>query len=536
VSEELDAERDEIVEEVTRYIEYWHSPKLPEDEHFVLRFKHQPGIGKTVSVLNSCIDHAERFVFLGAMHEVVAENLKVPILHMEGRTRVCQNERMAELERNYCIPLSQGICKQYCDQYPCIYYQKLNEWRRGWSWVGVHHHLGNLFQEYVQSDHFKDLDVLLLDENFYSALKTDHFFYPRAVEWNIEVSESLGADTNLLECFIDLGSQNYGMKKMMDIRKSSKKWDSEIGGLVQTEILRKYLEGERIMPSYISILNAMVTHLESKKFKLEELEKMIVTKQLMTQVSWFNPHWVQIEKPIIVMDATTDNIFLSNIFKKHVQIVEDVIVGEKGNLVFQISDRTYSMSSLDANQGNLLKKVFGYIEKIAKKHDKILVVGRKKYADRIASLDLKNVSYAWYEGLRGTNEYIDYDAVVLMGGCFPNPKVVERDTLLLNMNEEVITRVRREDEMVQAFHRIRPLLNTEKVGYIFSNIDIGVKTIPINRNDLDFLLSGKSKELFDLGLPKKRLAQGLLKGEKLSSKLVEVVIEDEKIIKYLCSE
>ena len=216
------------------------------------------------------------------------------------------------------------------------------------------------------------------------------------------------------------------------------------------------------------------------------------------------------EIPIICLDATADlHEYKRLIDREFIHIHRRV---KMKNPIYQLIDGEYPMQSImpDNDRSRRTRmKLLRFTKAIIEKGEKTLVVSTMQFHNIHLVKYLKNARLkkgyvtGYYRNLRGTNEYIDCDQIVLIGVANPNPEElhikeqarrVQEDYLSNKTTKEFqpygggklkrktrfyedermneILRQHRENEMIQAVNRIRPLLYPDKKIWILSAIPL----------------------------------------------------------------
>ena len=224
--------------------------------------------------------------------------------------------------------------------------------------------------------------------------------------------------------------------------------------------------------------------------------------------------------PIVFLDATADLSAYKRIFDRDfIHFFRQV---KLENPVYQLIDGEYpNISIMPDNERcrSARMKLLRFTKAIIEKGQKTLVVSTMPFHNKYLVKHLRNARLSkdyvtgYYRNLRGTNDYADCDQIVLIGVANPNTedlhireqaRRVDEDYLSDRTKKEyqqypgsmikrkswfyedermnAIIRQYREDEMVQAIYRIRPLQSPEKNIWILSAIQLPLPTTPISLN------------------------------------------------------
>jgi len=248
---------------------------------------------------------------------------------------------------------------------------------------------------------------------------------------------------------------------------------------------------------------------------------------------------------MIILDATTPPEIYDKLTDKAVDYVSSDIYPDVN--VYQLTTAKYCMSTLDSrdekNQYKTRNMLFHFVEGICRKHagEKVLVVCRKKYEkllkEYLSEERIDNFATNHYGGLRGSNEYMDYDVCVLMGGCYHNKTALERDSIVMGISKEELEELYQKNEMIQCLHRIRPILRGGKTWYILSNEELEFsfpkeRVKKLNKRSFEKMLFGDTRN--------KRIRRDILdltKDNELSRiEIIKKVKGDMHIINSLINE
>ena len=222
--------------------------------------------------------------------------------------------------------------------------------------------------------------------------------------------------------------------------------------------------------------------------------------------------------PILLLDAHGDADLLSRLLERKVDAWKTKLGHE--TKITQIVDGSYGITSLWNSKTNepksTLKRLLNRVVLPSAKQnpENTLIVSWKKVADylrkqQVAGKISKAVAIEHYGNLEGTNDYEDRQKLILLGTPQAAPGDLEQMSHALFQNDEepismdrhdefekyaykdcegkgyevnvkryqdprveLLAKQYREDEIVQAAHRIRPLLNPDREIYLLTNLPI----------------------------------------------------------------
>ena len=226
------------------------------------------------------------------------------------------------------------------------------------------------------------------------------------------------------------------------------------------------------------------------------------------------------DNPIIFLDATADlSAYKRLLDREFIHFHRQL---KMLNPVYQLIDGEYPMLSImpdNERSQRTRMKLLRFTKAIIEKGEKTLVVSTMQFHNKYLANHLKNARLSkkyvtgYYRNLRGSNEYMDCDQIVLIGVANPNTEElhikeqarrVEEDYLSNKTTKDhqqypgskikrkswfyedqrmnAIIRQNREYEMVQAIYRIRPLLFPARKIWILSAIQLPLSTTPVGLN------------------------------------------------------
>jgi hypothetical protein len=283
---------------------------------------------------------------------------------------------------------------------------------------------------------------------------------------------------------------------------------------------------------------------------------------------------------IWILDASTHPSFYRNIYKKRLYQIGDSSRVKNNFLVIQSSENKYginrlmkvereSSKSIKYKPTKDFKDIYSITRKIVRKYSdkKILICCRRSRGilqtihrglkktfpdkkifvhqrssqkvddDEVGSSD---VSIDYYP-LRGINSYRNYDICILFGGAFPNPNETKRLSVISGINKDVIIKTQREDEMNQAWGRIRP--KSDSIIFVLCNLDLGftstTKTAYMTNSEIhDFIDNGFfiNRNMLSEFIQKKSFVHGIVNNDDLEKKgysnipFIENYIKEGKVI------
>lgn len=498
-----------------------------------LHLNYFPGAGKTHLVIRTLYDKFQSFIYLSPYHSLAEEQLKKfvflkDIEHIKSRRLLCQNDKYKELpEKNISISIMCEECpfnpynkKSYLSRiHPCEYYRRLITIKQNpQPWFGVHHHLGGLVQDYVNS--FKGgTSVVVIDENPIGNIKTNininynilmknlHFFYKlkksKEKELLLYLINNLKNIVTTTTEEVESGKKLINYRKLFDsiLRKlpkikmsNLKELDLEFQVILAEQFFKNKDRCPRnIISSLISFLIEVYEFMIKEKDPFDFFQNTIsIYKNKFSEDHYANLLFYNLDKlkiedgvKVIFLDATTSPSFYEHIIgEKILSSSKDVSLDSS---IYQLNSGNYPMKSLDWKQkGSEICKTKEDLKEILKlickkhKDTKVLVICRKKYEEELKKVS-KNISTTHYP-ISGSNIWEKETVVVLFGCPEFSSTYIERTSSLLQIPEEEIRSLGRESLMIQGIHRIRPVLSIDlKYIYILSKVDLNI----INVRKLD---------------------------------------------------
>ena len=487
-----------------------------------------PGSGKTYTTVNTLIDDGFIFVYSAPTHKLGEESVARPydILQMKSRRHFCTNANLVELSR---LGINSSlVCDTFCNEKDvCEYYLRIRElFSFPQSWVGVHHHLNNLVPSYLR-EHNDCNDCVVIDEEFLQSLYVNFTIGQRLLSWTVgflnRVDECPESELVLwilkeLVFAIQTGRSrdiDYDQIKsdIIDYGDRFRFRDmDEFLNIVDRELIGMFLKGKRIYRNIIRPLFEMAKdyyHNREKPGYLESMINLIYSKRTDRFLIFFHRYDLNSVRfdtqKIIVLDATTPVEIYERVFNRPIQTIQYGSVDSAKTYQFSgfPTRNRYPMSSLVRfrEEGNTYTGAFHRLlnitRGIVKKHknDNILIVSRKKHNiketiyDELVNdghscqiVDLKTpwdetsrVAVGHFGGLRGQNDFQNFNVAVIFGAPFPHPDYVRRQSVLLGIGEERLTELNREMEIVQDLYRIRPHGKDDPHFYVLTSVDIGMK-------------------------------------------------------------
>ena len=145
---------------------------------------------------------------------------------------------------------------------------------------------------------------------------------------------------------------------------------------------------------------------------------------------------------LLVLDGTASPEIL-RAFIPDLEVSEEIRV-ERNALVVQVTDRTFYRGSLvksaPSYSPDLWKEVCGFIERTAQTSSRTLVVTNKRVRRQLTGEDAERLpisgkfgdaDIAHFGNLRGSNEFKDHDAVIILGRDEPNVEAAEQSAMAI---------------------------------------------------------------------------------------------------------
>ena len=224
--------------------------------------------------------------------------------------------------------------------------------------------------------------------------------------------------------------------------------------------------------------------------------------------------------PLIFLDATADLSAYRRIFDREFIHYHRQVKLE--NPVYQLIDGEYPLASIMPDNESCRSarmKLLRFTKAIIEKGEKTLVVSPMPFHNKYLIKYLRNARpgkkyvTGYYRNLRGSNDFMDCDQIVLIGVANPNTeelhireqarrvdedylsdktkkdyqqypgsKIKRKSWIYEDQRMNAIIRQYREDEMVQSIYRIRPLQSPAKKIWILSAIQLPLPTTPVSLN------------------------------------------------------
>ena len=248
------------------------------------------------------------------------------------------------------------------------------------------------------------------------------------------------------------------------------------------------------------------------------------------------------DNPVIFLDATADlSSYKRLLDREFIHIYRQV---KMLNPVYQLINGEYPMLSIVPDNDRCRRtrmKLLRFTKAIIERGEKTLVVSTMQFHNRHLVDYLKNARLSkkyvtgYYRNLRGSNEYLDCNQIVLIGVANPNSEELHIREQARRASEDYLSdkttkdyqqfpgsmikrkswfyedermndiiRQHREYEMVQAINRIRPLLFPERKIWILSAIQLPLSTTPVslNSDELAMMLGMKLRTRGELNRAK----------------------------------
>lgn len=508
---------------------------LKSDDKY-LHLNYFPSAGKSHLALRVLYDYGLFYIYLTPYHNLAEEQKKKFVFlenieHIEGRKRLCKNEKYKNLyKKNISISIMCKNCpynpynkdtKTYLGRtHPCEYYKRLDSiFKLPDTWFGVHHHLGGLVQDYIKKINGKKgkdkvkISVVIIDENPLGSIKTeikiDYSLLMKNVKFFSKLKKSKEKELLLYLMYslkniitttteeIESGRHLIFYKKLHNsILKTFPKIKIEnlkdLDLKFQEILAEQYFIKQKdcpknIISSLIYFLIEMYNHISEMKDSFTFFKKSIniiqpknPEKSQYVKLIFHNLNRLKIEGDVkvIFLDATTPPSFYE-------KLIGEKIVSSSKNVslessIYQLTSGRYPMTSIDWTRKidgvqvikNYLKEI---LRLICEKHKDtyVLVICRKKYEEELRKIS-KNIETAHYP-ISGMNKWEKGTVVVLFGCPEYSRNHIETTAGLLQIPKEEIRYLGRESLMIQGIHRIRPILSTRlKYIYILSKVDLDI--------------------------------------------------------------
>jgi len=492
----------------------------------ILFFHTFPGSGKTFTTTKFMQENEFLVIYTFPTHPLGKEAVVDPygVLQIKSRRYFCNDSRFKKIEK-FGID-AKILCDNFCpDKDTCEYYLRLKElFEYPQSWCGVHHHLSNLVQSYIEQ-HGECVDAIVIDEEFLQSLYVNVAIDMKLLRWTIQLlSNFYDSPEKILITYL-LKEITYGMQtgRTNEIDFDQVKNDileygdryrfkNMYGFLreVDETLLEWFIQGRTIKFNVLRPLLEMAKNYYYNRDKRGYLESMLnlgYSKRRDKYYAFLHRYdldCVRLDnQKIIVLDATTPTAIYERVFNREINLLE---YGKTDDAkVYQFNGyptrNRFPMSSLVSRVNNEVKFTKGFdrlcniVKGICDKHknERILIVSRKKFGikERIADylkkggisvqisrlgleLGPERVSVEHFGGLRGVNKYKDgFSVCIIFGTPFPNPEFIKRQSILLGIDREELVELAREMEIIQDLYRIRPYGKDNAYFYVLTSIDLG---------------------------------------------------------------
>jgi len=535
------------------------------NRNHVLALKLYPGVGKTRSTMDIINDCEKDSIYLSPNHKLSTEiSDRYHYEHMVGKSLCCINKSKFEEISKFCG--SNIFCKKHCEYYKrnqCEYYIRIKElYNFPKPWIGVHSHIPNLYEQFRLKNEGLT-DITIIDENFMESLFNQKKIRRESLMFTKEFCEY--EDLNII------------LKEIIDVMNEDKPFDNDyITQMISDLNINSLYEELERTDEHLLGLYERNNPMKYKKNWLGTFTEL----SLLAKSDYLNEGYMKIDSnnldlmyfakikergSTIILDATFDRSVNGRLFLDgtnfDIQELDEMFTNRQNRYQFKetfISGKrsnTFPMSSL--YRSNSFTPTFYTLTKLARliceRHigEKTLIISRKKHGvlDEIRKeIDMVNVEYLNYGASRGINKYENFNNVILFGTPFPNPNLVSRKAKVLGVEEELITKFEREDEMFQSLFRIRPLEKDCSI-YVFSSLPIfrdneGIisntptemikileNRFPLNLTNSDVVKLEILKVIGELGTLKKSEILGhIRKDEHLIKKCLKELISEGKVI------
>ena len=535
------------------------------NRNHVLALKLYPGVGKTKSTMDIINDCEKDSIYLSPNHKLSTEiSDRYHYEHMVGKSLCCINKSKFEEISKFCG--SNIFCKKHCEYYKrnqCEYYIRIKElYNFPKPWIGVHSHIPNLYEQFRLKNEGLT-DITIIDENFMESLFNQKKIRRESLMFTKEFCEY--EDLNII------------LKEIIDVMNEDKPFDNDyITQMISDLNINSLYEELERTDEHLLGLYERNNPMKYKKNWLGTFTEL----SLLAKSDYLNEGYMKIDSnnldlmyfakikergSTIILDATFDRSVNGRLFLDgtnfDIQELDEMFTNRQNRYQFKetfISGKrsnTFPMSSL--YRSNSFTPTFYTLTKLARliceRHigEKTLIISRKKHGilDEIRKeIDMVNVEYLNYGASRGINKYENFNNVILFGTPFPNPNLVSRKAKVLGVEEELIIKFEREDEMFQSLFRIRPLEKDCSI-YVFSSLPIfrdneGIisntptemikileNRFPLNLTNSDVVKLEILKVIGELGTLKKSEILGhIRKDEHLIKKCLKELISEGKVI------
>jgi len=457
------------------------------------------GAGKSYITYKQLIESDSFFILLTNNHDVAKEQIEKndvinDLVHIESRNILCKNEEYIKLNKDYGINIKH-FCKE-CPYYNvCEFYERMRDiYDNPQSWVGVHHHLGGLVNNYVDENM---VDAVVIDENFLESLyKNTTIHYKNVLDTTglltqMVISPERDLILDILHQF-SFGIQNDivdnrsvykkiinyytygGSDSRLDIfMEEYEKFQIEIYETTHT-VFRNVVSN--LIYSIINIYKHYKPFSDPDYLKyINNVYQIIGNTRKKLSIAYYDLEALDISCKVIILDATTPADLYQKVFKRRIKTIQNEI--DINSNIFQMKTAKFVMQTLDRKKS--FDKVAELVKLIVEKHnEEVLCVSRIKYKKDIEAINPTLIKTNHYP-LKASNAYEHLNIVIAFGTPEPRRDLLKRKSILLNYDEDKLLYVLREAEMLQSIYRIRPAEKTlngiETYIYMLTSLDLGFK-------------------------------------------------------------
>ena len=378
---------------------------------------------------------------------------KIEASHIVGRTQskngtnVCKRKSEVEEATSLGVAVGKELCGEHLkedDENRCGHFNQCEYQKqfRAWKERQDEQHVYIMSHDYLfikRREGIPRPDLVIIDETFYGkSIKEITIEQPLAIFNKYAESSVIDAirqytiqESNLLEIF---RNNNVTPNEIRNLAKSFKKREDDGE--------RKYLAFDIILEGLADELDTYPNRKESRLLKvgkqIKEGEQHITLEYRKRR-----DLTVPTDTPLLMIDADGDKD-IAQLFRKENQIEYEEISAERNAIVYQFTDRTWSRNSL-LNKEELKQQTLRFLQDVTASDDKTVIVMDKQLLDKFGFRKEKmtvngesssryycnNSPVIHFGGFRGSNEFKDYNNIVIIGRSEPSVQNMENQAAAL---------------------------------------------------------------------------------------------------------
>lgn len=425
-------------------------------------------------------------MYFAPYHVVIEENIELSnvlhyddVIHLMGRDKLCLSNTYREYAKKGIN--IQPFCENFCTfkDNKCPYYKNIRTLlEEPKCFAAVHHHIPTLLHQLIYEDvygekFYKYYDVMIIDEFPTSTIYNSLSLTRKDIDYSrdvLQMTQVSGIEKDYIMNFLNqlslatksIGIDHEEIKKLLEqrgIKFDKFKKDYELGILELINMGRIKSPPNELIHFIIEIYN-LNPSLEKLKWMLYKAP----TTQWMKgriYITISNIHYfVSLPIKIIALDGTADIETWRSVIGSPISSIKYDL--EYTN-TYQLIGARNPVSTV-VQTGDLTdsgKKLTDIVATICKYRDyKVLICCTKRVSKlikkRLDSFGVRNYVFANYYNLRSRNSYYENSDVCVL---FHEPNIPPFQssiiTNVLELDEDIVRRIYRDDEMKQAIGRIR---------------------------------------------------------------------------------